>query len=47
MKRFNVSAWALEHQQIIVFLLLLLTVAGLCAYLRLARRKTRSSPSRR
>lgn len=32
MKDFNLSEWALKHQQMIAFLLMLLTVAGVLAY---------------
>lgn len=39
MSRINLSAWALEHQQMIVFLLLLLGLAGVFAYGRLGQKE--------
>ncbi|KVQ83636.1 multidrug transporter AcrB [Burkholderia multivorans] len=35
--RFNLSAWALRHQALVVYLIVLATVAGILAYTRLAQ----------
>jgi hypothetical protein len=35
--RFNLSAWALRHQALVVFLIALATLAGILAYTRLAQ----------
>jgi multidrug efflux pump len=35
--RFNLSAWALRHQALVVFLIVLATLAGMLAYTRLAQ----------
>ncbi|HEF4778536.1 TPA: efflux RND transporter permease subunit [Burkholderia multivorans] len=35
--RFNLSAWALRHQALVVYLIMLATVAGILAYTRLAQ----------
>jgi multidrug efflux pump subunit AcrB len=37
MRRFNLSAWAVHHQQLVLFLILALSVGGLFSYLRLGR----------
>jgi multidrug efflux pump len=37
MKAFNLSAWALRHQQFVLFLMLLLSAGGVFAYLHLGR----------
>ena len=37
MSRFNLSAWAVSHRPLVLFLILLLAVAGLVSYLRLGR----------
>ena len=34
--RFNLSAWALRHQALVIFLITLATLAGILAYTRLA-----------
>lgn len=39
MKGVNLSEWALKHQQMVAFLLLLLSVAGLFAYLSLGQKE--------
>ena len=39
MSRFNLSEWALQHQQMVVFLLLLSSVAGILAYGRLGQKE--------
>jgi multidrug efflux pump len=39
MKNFNLSEWALKHQQMIAFLLLLLSVSGLMAYFSLGQKE--------
>ena len=39
MSRINLSEWALKHQQMIVFLLLLLSVAGFLAYTKLGQKE--------
>lgn len=39
MKGLNLSEWALKHQQMIAFLLMLLTVAGFFAYDRLGQKE--------
>ncbi|MFZ6780444.1 efflux RND transporter permease subunit [Undibacterium sp. Ji83W] len=39
MSRINLSEWALKHQQMIAFLLLLLSVAGALAYSRLGQKE--------
>jgi multidrug efflux pump len=39
MSRINLSAWALEHQAMVVFLLVLLTLAGGFAYQRLGQKE--------
>jgi multidrug efflux pump len=36
-RRFNLSSWALEHQQLVAFLLVLITLFGLLSYGRLAQ----------
>jgi multidrug efflux pump len=43
----NLSRWALGHQQMVGFLLVLAAVAGLFSYMALGARKTPNSPSRR
>lgn len=35
--RFNLSAWALQHRALVVFLIIMLTVSGALAYTRLAQ----------
>jgi multidrug efflux pump len=35
--RFNLSAWALRHQALVVYLIVLATIAGILAYTRLAQ----------
>ena len=35
--RFNLSAWALRHQALVVYLIALATLAGILAYTRLAQ----------
>lgn len=35
--RFNLSAWALRHRALVVFLIIILTVSGMLAYTRLAQ----------
>ena len=37
MKRFNLSEWAITHQALVLFLILLIGAAGLYAYSRLGR----------
>jgi multidrug efflux pump subunit AcrB len=37
MRRFNLSAWAVHHQPLVLFLILLLAVGGLFSYLQLGR----------
>jgi len=37
MRRFNLSEWAITHQPLVLFLILLLGGAGLYAYLNLGR----------
>ena len=39
MSRINLSEWALKHQQMIVFLLLLLSIAGVLAYGKLGQKE--------
>ncbi|MEW6691110.1 MAG: efflux RND transporter permease subunit, partial [Pseudomonadota bacterium] len=39
MSRLNLSAWALAHQQMVMFLLLLLSIAGLLAYGKLGQKE--------
>jgi multidrug efflux pump len=39
MSRINLSEWALKHQQMIVFLLLLAAIAGLLAYGKLGQKE--------
>jgi multidrug efflux pump len=36
-ERFNLSAWALRHQALVVFLITLATLAGVLAYTRLGQ----------
>jgi multidrug efflux pump len=43
---FNLSRWALGHQQLVGFLLAVASVAGLLSYLSLGRKEDPSSPSR-
>ena len=35
--RFNLSAWALRHQGLVVYLIALAAIAGILAYTRLAQ----------
>lgn len=37
MKNFNLSRWALDHKSIVVYLMLITTVAGILGYMRLGR----------
>jgi hypothetical protein len=43
--RFNLSAWALRHQALVVFLIALATAFGILAYTRSPNLKTRRSRS--
>ena len=46
MKNFNLSHWALEHKSLVVYLMLVLALAGLMHMASSAARRTRPSPSR-
>ena len=37
MKRFNLSEWAITHQALVLFMILLIGAAGLYSYSRLGR----------
>jgi multidrug efflux pump subunit AcrB len=47
MKTFNLSRWALEHKSFVVYLMLLVALAGILEYRRLGATRIRPSPSRR
>ena len=37
MKRFNLSEWALAHRSVVVYLMLVIVIAGVGSYVRLGR----------
>ena len=43
--QFNLSEWALKHRSFVVYLMLVVTIAGVMAYLRLGRNEDRLSRS--
>jgi hypothetical protein len=45
-QRFNLSDWTLHHRTLVGYFLLAIALMGVIAYGRLARPKTRPSPSR-
>ncbi len=46
MRSFNLSAWAVQHRALMLFLMIALGVAGAMSYQRLGGRRTPTSPSR-
>ena len=46
MRRFNLSAWAVKHPALILFLIVMFGVAGLISYRSLGRADISRSPSR-
>ena len=47
MKSFNLSEWALEHRSIVLFLILVVAVAGVVGFPSSASSRIRTSPCRR
>ena len=47
MKNLNLSRWALEHKSLVVYLMLVVALAGLMQYGNLGREEDPPSPSRR
>ena len=37
MSRFNLSAWAVKHQALVLFLIIAISIAGVSSYLQLGR----------
>lgn len=46
MSRFNLSAWAVRHQALVLFFIVVLAVTGAWSYTKLGRNEDRASPSR-
>ena len=47
MKTFNLTEWALDHRAVVLFLLLVVAIAGAFGFTRWASSRTRTSPCRR
>ena len=46
MSRFNLSAWAVRHQALVLFLIIAISLAGARSYLNLGRAEDPSFPGR-